>query len=125
MAATFTSLALPLQMPPRSLYRSSAVRCCELPEGDNLECTGRIVTELKATGDDALPDRFMFAMRAIRGEFSPPDGAEDNENVDGALTEALLSFPAKVNLRVVSARPPACTLMCSLPHAMLHLLWPL
>ena len=49
-----------------------------------------------------LPDRFVMAMRAIRGEFSPAEGAADNERTEDALTAALLSFPAKVTLRVVT-----------------------
>ena len=74
---------------------------------DDCECTGRIVTELVETGsNEALPDRFMFAMRAIRGEFTPEEGAADTERSSDAITAALLNFPTTVSLRVVT-RPMA------------------
>ena len=44
----------------------------------------------------------MMAVRAIRGDFSPPEGAEDNEYVEDALTSALISFPATVKLKIIS-----------------------
>ena len=69
---------------------------------DDCECTGRVVTELVEAGNVALPDRFMFAMRAIRGDFSPPQGAEDTDRAEDALTAALLNFPATVTMRVVT-----------------------
>ena len=48
--------------------------------GDDCECTGRVVTELVETGTNAaLPDRFLYAMRAIQGEYSPPEGTLDTE----------------------------------------------
>ena len=70
---------------------------------DDVECTGRIVTELVETGNIALPDRFMYAMRAIRGEFSEGiDETADTELAEDSLTSALLNFPATVSLRVVT-----------------------
>ena len=69
---------------------------------DDCECTGRVVTELVEAGNVALPDRFMFAMRAIRGDFSPPQGAEDTDRAEDALTAALVNFPATVTMRVVT-----------------------
>lgn len=71
-------------------------------DDDNMECTTRIVTELRESNNSTLPDRFLMAMRAIRGEFSPAEGSEDNEYVEDALTAALLKFPAKVSVRVIS-----------------------
>ena len=66
----------------------------------DVQCSdGRIVTELIAADKTPLPDRFMMAVRAIRGEFSPDDAAEDNERVEDSITSALLNFPAKVCLR--------------------------
>ena len=61
------------------------------------------MTELRGENNETLPDRFQIAMRAIRGEFSPSDGA-DTEDVDDAITAALLTFPAQVKLRVVSSK---------------------
>ena len=69
---------------------------------DDVECTGRIVTELVESGNVALPDRFMFAMRAIRGEFSPPEGFQDTDRAEDAITAALMQFPATIPLRVVT-----------------------
>ncbi len=73
---------------------------------DNVECTGRVVTELvDATtecGKGALPDRFMMAMRAIRGEFSSLAPEADTERTQDSLLMALVSFPAAVTLRIVS-----------------------
>jgi hypothetical protein len=77
----------------------------ELP-ADSMDCSARIVSELVDTsggdGKEALPDRFLMAVRAIRGEFSPPEGVADTERQEDSLTEALVTFPATVQLRVVS-----------------------
>ena len=85
----------------------------DLPDDLGSECTGRIVTELvDATaegGKGALPDRFMYAMRAIRGEFSPDD-ANDTELAEDSLTAALITFPALVRLRIVSRPLPEAEL---------------
>jgi hypothetical protein len=127
-----------------------AVRACEaevqLPppeEGDaltadDMQCSeGRIVTELVDTscaGADkqTLPDRFLMAVRAIRGEFSPVEGVADTEvctrarhttpiehsiealtdrvatpqHGEDTITSALLNFPATVTLKVVSRPLP-------------------
>ena len=57
------------------------------PSADDMECEARVVTELKDTVNNAsLPDRFMMAMRAMRGEFSPSSG--DTERDDGQILEA-------------------------------------
>lgn len=90
---------LVLQAAPR---RAAAPRCCvAADDNDNVECTGRIVTELKGINGE-LPDRFMMAVRAIRGEFTPTEAERDTERADDLLTAALTSFPATVRLRVVS-----------------------
>ena len=101
-----------------SLRAASAVRRIAVPracaadeapldeaagEGDdNVSCSGRVVTELIDAETGALPDRFMMAVRAIRGEFSPSDEAADTENAEDAITSALINFPAKVRLKIVS-----------------------
>lgn len=95
--------------------RVSPPRCCaevSLPAdagaddaegGDDLECTGRVVTELVETGSGAaLPDRFMMVVQAMRGDFTPGEGVSDTERDDDVLTAALTTFPAAVKLRVVS-----------------------
>jgi putative lipoic acid-binding regulatory protein len=69
---------------------------------DDMECTARVVTELVESGNAPLPDRFMFAMRAIRGEFTPPEGATDTDRAEDAITSALMQFPATIPLRVVT-----------------------
>ena len=53
-----------------------------------------------------LPDRFLMAVRAIRGDFSPADGLTDTERAEDMITGALTTFPATVRLRVVT-RPLA------------------
>ena len=74
-----------------------------LASADDMECEARVVTELKDTVNNAsLPDRFMMAVRAIRGEFSPSDETADTENAEDAITSALINFPAKVRLKIVS-----------------------
>lgn len=85
--------------------------CDVLPE-DDLEglpdignCEGRIVTELKAV-DGELPDRFMMAVQAIRGDFSPPEDHPDDERQEDLILQALTNFPATVNLKVVSRAGP-------------------
>jgi len=76
------------------------------PSADDLECEARVVTELKDTVNNAsLPDRFMMAMRAMRGEFSPSSG--DTERDDGQILEAMVDFPADIDLKVVSQSLPA------------------
>ena len=124
VAWTMPPPSLPKSNRARSLLgaRSGSLHCCDaLPddvdaeameaaykelEADDMECTGRVVTELVETGNSPLPDRFMFAMRAIRGDFSPDEGMVDTERVEDAITSALISFPATVSLRVVT-RPLA------------------
>jgi len=69
-------------------------------------CEGRIVTELKDVVNGQLPDRFMMAVQAIRGEFSPPDEVPDTERTDDLILQALTNFPATVRLKVVSRAVP-------------------
>jgi len=57
--------------------------------------------------DGELPDRFMMAVQAIRGDFSPEEGAPDDEHQDDLLLQALVKFPATVEVRVVSRPVPA------------------
>lgn len=76
------------------------------PDEDGMECSGRVVTELVDTtapdGKGALPDRFMMAMRALRGEFSVLPEDADTETTEDAILSALVSFPAEIKLRIVS-----------------------
>ena len=44
-------------------------------------------------------------MRAMRGEFSPSSG--DTERADGQILEAMVDFPADIDLKVVSQSLPA------------------
>ena len=107
--------------PPNIVCRRAAVRLCgteiSLPREDpeegpgeellspEVECSsGRIVTELRQADKTQLPDRFLMAVRAIRGEFSTVEGEADNERVEDSLTSALLTFPATVSLRVVTRK---------------------
>jgi len=77
-----------------------------LASADDMECEARVVTELKDTVNNAsLPDRFMMAMRAMRGVFSPARG--DTERDDGQILEAMVDFPADIDLKVVSQSLPA------------------
>ena len=72
-----------------------------------MQCSGgRIVTELRAADKTELPDRFMYAVRAIRGDFTQ-EGSVDTEYVEDSITSALLNFPATVTLRVVTKPMPS------------------
>ena len=131
LALPTASLALHMALPQQTAARHVAIRrsrlpmCVEEREGmrptdaadaadaempppseDDLSCTARVVTELiDANGEEgkgALPDRFMMAVRAIRGEFSPGDDMPDTELVEDALLSALTTWPASVRLRIVS-----------------------
>ena len=131
-AAALHLLLLVLALPSSALRISPAARCptrtaCNSPRtpcilasaagdaaeledpslsADDLECEARVVTELKDTVNNAsLPDRFMMAMRAMRGEFSPSSG--DTERDDGQILEAMVDFPADIDLKVVSQSLPA------------------
>lgn len=61
-------------------------------------------TELTESGEDKapLPPRFMHAVRACRGEYTPDDPAADTQESDDLLTGALLTFPCEVRLKLVS-----------------------
>ena len=132
-AAALHLLLLVLALPSSALRILPAARCltrtaCNLPRtpcilasdvagdaaeledpslpADDMECEARVVTELKDTVNNAsLPDRFMMAMRAMRGEFSPSSG--DTERDDGQILEAMVDFPADIDLKVVSQSLPA------------------
>ena len=132
-AAALHLLLLVLALPSSALRISPAARCptraaCNSPRtpcilasdaagdaaeledpslsADDMECEARVVTELKDTVNNAsLPDRFMMAMRAMRGEFSPSSG--DTERDDGQILEAMVDFPADIDLKVVSQSLPA------------------
>ncbi len=106
------ALVLPL-LPPVQPARCGYPRCCDganaaddgeiQMEADGVPCSsGRIVTELVDASGSPLPDRFMLAVRACRGEFAPEDASIDTERGDDLITTALLEFPAVVRLRVVS-----------------------
>ena len=76
-------------------------------DADDMQCSGgRIVTELRAADKTELPDRFMYAVRAIRGDFTQ-EGSVDTEYVEDSITSALLNFPATVTLRVVTKPMPS------------------
>lgn len=46
---------------------------------DAMECEARVVTELVDASGQPLPDRFVMAMRALQGEFTPQETDVDNE----------------------------------------------
>ena len=69
---------------------------------EDLECTGRIVTELQETGGGALPERMTVKMRALQGEFSPPEDVSDTERDNGMLLAGLVGFPTQLPLKVIS-----------------------
>ena len=67
------------------------------------QCSGRIVTELRdATTGAPLPERLTVKMRALQGEFSPPEDVSDTERDDGTLMAGLVGFPTLLPLKVVS-----------------------
>ena len=72
-------------------------------ENNPTECSGRIVTEFKdLTTGGALPERMTVKMRAIQGEFSPPEDVSDTERDDGMLLAGLVGFPTQLPLKVIS-----------------------
>ena len=84
-----------------SLASADELEDPSLASAGDMEC-GRRGPELKDTVNNAsLPDRFMMAMRAMRGEFSP---SSDTERDDGQILEAMVDFPADIDLKVVSHR---------------------
>ena len=120
MFATLLLVALPsilgLRIAPTAARHPTRAACIfasadeledpSLASADDMECEARVVTELKDTVNNAsLPDRFMMAVRAIRGEFSPAEG-DDTERAEDQITSALVSFPATVTIKVVT-RPLA------------------
>lgn len=107
----FTPIALEVGPPdePYSEEEEAAFRILEAEQAaqpEDMQCTARVVTNLvDATtecGKGALPDRFMMAMRAIRGEFSKLEPEADTERAQDSLLTALVNFPAAVTLRIVS-----------------------
>ncbi|KAL1524817.1 hypothetical protein AB1Y20_019697 [Prymnesium parvum] len=90
------------------LQRGAAVHMCAADDGgaDDMECEGRVVAELVAADGGVLPDRFMIAVQAIRGDFSPPDDEPDDERQEDLIFQALTDFPATVQLKVVSRAVP-------------------
>ena len=109
-ARCLTRTACNLPRTPCILASDAAGDAAELEDpslsADDMECEARVVTELKDTVNNAsLPDRFMMAMRAMRGEFSPSSG--DTERDDGQILEAMVDFPADIDLKVVSQSLPA------------------
>ena len=107
----FTPVALEVGRPdePYSEEEEAAFRILEAEQAvlpEDMQCTARVVTNLvDATtecGKGALPDRFMMAMRAIRGEFSKLEPEADTERAQDSLLTALVNFPAAVTLRIVS-----------------------
>uniref|UniRef100_A0A7S0QII8 ACT domain-containing protein n=1 Tax=Cryptomonas curvata TaxID=233186 RepID=A0A7S0QII8_9CRYP len=49
--------------------------------------------------------RFGYKMRALQGEFSPPNGTSDSER-STALAETLMGFPGICAFRIVAKQPP-------------------
>ncbi|KAL1524803.1 hypothetical protein AB1Y20_019683 [Prymnesium parvum] len=72
----------------------------------NLEVKGASEGEESEPRLGALPDRFMIAVQAIRGDFSPPDDEPDDERQEDLIFQALTDFPATVQLKVVSRAVP-------------------
>ena len=72
-------------------------------DDSGMECSGRVVTELKdLTTGGALPERMTVKIRALQGEYSPPEGASDTEHDEGTLLAGLVGFPTDLPLKVVS-----------------------
>lgn len=73
----------------------------ELPA---FKCSEAKVTKtLGEVSGAKLPDRFMYAQRALSGEFTPADEAADMEGGTGLLG-GLLDFPAELEFTVVAER---------------------
>ena len=92
-------------LPPRLAEEEIFADDEELANVPETNCEGRIVTELVdiSAGEKLkLPDRFMFAVSAIRGEYSTLPPEMDTEVAEDSITSALLQFPAAVTMKVVS-----------------------
>lgn len=49
-------------------------------------------------------------MQALRGDFSPSEDCPDNEREDDLILQALTTFPAEVQLKIVSRAIPEAEL---------------
>jgi putative lipoic acid-binding regulatory protein len=58
------------------------------------EKTGKVINEFGAT-------RFDVAVRALRGDFDPPEGSGNTERTSGVLLDSLLSWPAVYTFNIV------------------------
>jgi putative lipoic acid-binding regulatory protein len=70
------------------------------------EKTGEVINEYGAT-------RFDVAVRALRGDFDPPPGADNTERAAGLLLDSLVQWPARYDFQFVlrsgGAAPAALT----------------
>ncbi|KAG8460055.1 hypothetical protein KFE25_014200 [Diacronema lutheri] len=65
-------------------------------------CSEAKITQTLGEASGAkLSERFMYAQRALSGEFSPPDDAADTETGTG-LIGGLVNFPAELEFTVVA-----------------------
>lgn len=60
---------------------------------------------VRATSTNALSDRLVIQVKALRGDFDPSDAATDTEH-DAQLAAALLQWPASITFVVVGVNEP-------------------
>lgn len=52
-------------------------------------------------GGSDMTDRFKYKVHALMGDYDPTDGVVDNENQDGNIMRALMTFPMQQTFDVV------------------------
>jgi putative lipoic acid-binding regulatory protein len=66
----------------------------------------KITRSLGTTDGQKLSERFLFAQRALSGEFTPSDESADTETGTGLL-DGLVNFPTELEFTVVAERADA------------------
>lgn len=83
--------------------RSHSLRLTALEEEDT--ATGADVPANQSAFEDDVPDRFKYKVHALMGTFSPP-AEVDNENENGNILNAMLTFPVWYSFHVVGKTFP-------------------
>ena len=80
--------------------RGMSARCCA-PDDELSRCE-KVTIGSGFDAVDGMSDRFQLALSALRGEFSPGEGASDTERDEGTIMQALTQFPTTVPFKAVS-----------------------
>ena len=93
-----------------SIPKSTKTRCVELSatndsdtkdvDEDGGEDEVEEVTTVRYK-DDGMTDRFKYKVHALMGDYDPSEGMVDNEDQDGKILKALVTFPPQLVFDVV------------------------